>query len=78
MIRSAIAGAKAAQTPHFDAEINKWRNLIERVFNSAKHWCAVAARLDNLAITYHAGFVRPSSNGANHRKTRPSLHIAYD
>ncbi|MDE1675596.1 transposase, partial [Nocardia gipuzkoensis] len=48
------AGGRA---PSFDAEIYKRRNVIERAFNRAKHWRAVATRYDKLTITYRAGFV---------------------
>ncbi|MBF6174732.1 transposase, partial [Nocardia blacklockiae] len=41
----------------FDTETYKRRNVIERAFNRAKHWRAVATRYDKLAITYRAGFV---------------------
>ncbi len=52
--RKGRAGGRA---PSFDAEIYKRRNVIERAFNRAKHWRAVATRYDKLAITYRAGFV---------------------
>ncbi len=52
--RKGRAGGRA---PCFDAEIYKRRNVIERAFNRAKHWRAVATRYDKLAITYRAGFV---------------------
>ena len=41
--------------PHaFDAEVHKDRNVVERSFNKAKQWRALATRYDKLAITYHA------------------------
>jgi transposase len=50
-------GRDGGRAPNFDAEIYKRRNVIERAFNRAKHWRAVATRYDKLAITYRAGFV---------------------
>lgn len=52
--RKGRAGGRA---PSFDPETYKRRNVIERAFNRAKHWRAVATRFDKLAITYRAGFV---------------------
>ncbi|WP_438944106.1 IS5 family transposase, partial [Nocardia blacklockiae] len=52
--RKGRAGGRA---PGFDTETYKRRNVIERAFNRAKHWRAVATRYDKLAITYRAGFV---------------------
>ncbi|MGV9823846.1 IS5 family transposase [Nocardia xishanensis] len=52
--RKGRAGGRA---PSFDTETYKRRNVIERAFNRAKHWRAVATRYDKLAITYRAGFV---------------------
>ncbi|WP_442943847.1 hypothetical protein [Nocardia sp. NBC_00508] len=52
--RKGRAGGRA---PSFDTETYKRRNVVERAFNKAKHWRAVATRYDKLAITYRAGFV---------------------
>lgn len=52
--RKGRAGGRA---PRFDQQLYKRRNVIERAFNKAKHWRAVATRYDKLAITYRAGFV---------------------
>jgi transposase len=52
--RKGRAGGRA---PRFDAAIYKRRNVVERAFNKAKHWRAVATRYDKLALTYRAGFV---------------------
>ncbi|WP_267465521.1 transposase [Nocardia abscessus] len=41
--RKGRAGGRA---PSFDPEIYKRRNVIERAFNRAKHWRAVATRYD--------------------------------
>ncbi|MFD7044526.1 IS5/IS1182 family transposase, partial [Rhodococcus jostii] len=38
-------------------ESYKGRNVVERAFNKAKQWRAVATRYDKLALTYRAGFL---------------------
>ncbi|RZL70553.1 MAG: IS5/IS1182 family transposase, partial [Rhodococcus sp. (in: high G+C Gram-positive bacteria)] len=40
-----------------DPESYKGRNVVERAFNKAKQWRAVATRYDKLALTYRAGFL---------------------
>lgn len=50
-------GRRGGRAPYFDRETYKRRNVIERAFNKAKHWRAVATRYDKLAITYRAGVV---------------------
>lgn len=40
----------------FEVMANKRRNVVERAFNKAEHWRAVATRYDKLALTYRAGF----------------------
>lgn len=50
-------GRHGGRSPRFDPELYKRRNVIERAFNRAKHWRAVATRYDKLAATYRAGFV---------------------
>ncbi|MGX1804577.1 hypothetical protein ACWIGI_02580 [Nocardia sp. NPDC055321] len=50
-------GRAGGRTPRFDPGLYKRRNVIERAFNRAKHWRAVATRYDKLAIIYRAGFV---------------------
>lgn len=50
-------GRTGGRAPSFDRRPYKRRNVIERAFNKAKHWRAVATRYDKLAITYRAGFV---------------------
>ncbi|WP_438944304.1 transposase, partial [Nocardia nova] len=42
--------------PGFDKVEYKRRNVVERAFNKAEHWRAVATRYDKLALTYRAGF----------------------
>jgi transposase len=50
-------GRRGGRPPGFDRQVYKRRNVIERAFNKAKHWRAVATRYDKLAITYRAGVV---------------------
>jgi transposase len=50
-------GRRGGRAPDFDRETYKRRNVIERAFNKAKHWRAVATRYDKSAITYRAGVV---------------------
>ncbi len=50
-------GRAGGRAPSFDPQLYKRRNVIERAFNKAKHWRAVATRYDKLATTYRAGFV---------------------
>lgn len=50
-------GRRGGRAPDLDRETYKRRNVIERAFNKAKHWRAVATRYDKSAITYRAGVV---------------------
>lgn len=65
MIEAAsIVGAEVIIPPrsnrkiprHYDAELYKERNLIERMFNKMKHFRRVATRYDKLDVAY-LGFV---------------------
>jgi len=58
-------GPRAGRPPAFDAADYKWRNVIERGFNSVKQWRGLATRYDKLAITYRATPARV------HRDTGP-------
>lgn len=44
--------------PGFDKVEYTRRNVVERAFDKAEHWRAVATRYDKLALTYRAGFTR--------------------
>ncbi|UGT60388.1 transposase [Nocardia asteroides] len=50
-------GSRGGRPPGFDRQTYKPRNVVERAFNRAEHWRAVATRFDKLAHTYHAGVV---------------------
>ncbi len=52
--RKGRAGGRA---PDFDTETYRRRNVVERAFNKAKRWRAIATRYDKLALTYRAGLV---------------------
>ena len=43
-------GPRGGRPPAFDAADYKWRNVIERGFNSVKQWRGLATRYDKLAI----------------------------
>jgi transposase len=50
-------GPRGGRPPAFDTADYKWRNVIERGFNSVKQWRGLATRYDKLAITYRAAVV---------------------
>lgn len=50
-------GSAGGRPPAFDVDSYKGRNVVERAFNKAKRWRAIATRYDKLAIVYRAGFV---------------------
>lgn len=41
----------------FDVDAYRGRNVVERAFNKAKRWRAIATRYDKLALVYRAGFL---------------------
>jgi transposase len=47
-------GRGGGRPPAFDPEAYKGRNVVERSFNRAKQWRALATRHDKLAITHRA------------------------
>ncbi len=50
----ARRGSAGGRPPAFDPEAYKGGNVVERSFNRAKQWRALATRYDKLAITYRA------------------------
>lgn len=50
-------GQTGGRPPKFDAEAYKGRNVVERAFNKAKQWRAIATRYDKLAIVYRANYL---------------------
>jgi transposase len=50
-------GQAGGRPPNFDAEAYKARNVVERAFNKAKQWRAIATRYDKLAIVYRANYL---------------------
>lgn len=50
-------GSAGGRPPAFDVDSYKGRNVVERAFNKAKRWRAIATRYDKLAVVYRAGFV---------------------
>ncbi|WP_082856963.1 transposase [Nocardia nova] len=51
-------GRLDGRPPGFDKVEYTRRNVVERAFDTAEHWRAVATRYDKLALTYRAGFTR--------------------
>ncbi|PPJ00869.1 transposase [Nocardia nova] len=51
-------GHLGRRPPGFDKVEYTRRNVVERAFDTAEHWRAVATRYDKLALTYRAGFTR--------------------
>ncbi|MEV6386891.1 transposase [Nocardia xishanensis] len=65
-------GRHGGRAPLFDAELYKRRYVIERVLRKAKHRRAVASRYDSSRPpSMPDSFWPSSSNGSNHRETRP-------
>lgn len=50
----ARRGSAGGRPYAFDAQAYRGRNVVERSFNRAKQWRALATRYDKLAITYRA------------------------
>jgi transposase len=50
-------GSKGGRPNSHDAEAYRGRNVVERSFNTLKHWRGLATRYDKLAITYRGGVV---------------------
>jgi len=50
-------GSRGGRPPAFDAELYKGRNVVERSFNTAKQWRALATRYDKLAVVYRGAAV---------------------
>ena len=50
-------GRAGGRPPHFDAELYRDRNVVERAFNRLKGWRGIATRYDKHARNYRAGVV---------------------
>jgi transposase len=48
-------GSRGGRPPHFDAEIYKRRNVVERCINRLKQWRGIATRYDKKASNYRGG-----------------------
>ncbi len=55
--RRKAKGSSGGRPPAFDPGIYKGRNVVERFFNRAKEFRAVATRYDKLARNYRAGII---------------------
>jgi transposase len=53
----AKKGSCAGRPPHFDSELYRDRNVVERAFNRLKGWRGIATRYDKHARNYRAGVV---------------------
>ena len=53
----AKKGRRGGRPPHFDANLYRDRNVVERAFNRLKGWRAVATRYDKHARNYRAGVI---------------------
>ncbi len=50
-------GASGGRPPHFDTDLYRDRNVVERAFNRLKGWRGIATRYDKHARNYRAGIV---------------------
>lgn len=50
-------GSQGGRPPAFDRDLYRRRNVVERSFNTVKHWRGLATRFDKLAIVYRAAAV---------------------
>jgi len=53
--RRANKGSRGGRPPHFDTDLYRDRNVVERAFNRLKGWRGVATRYDKHARNYRAG-----------------------
>ena len=67
-------GSKGGSPVGLDKEAYKRRNVVERSFNVFKQWRGLAARYDQVALTYRAAesSSAPSSSGSRNWETCPA------
>jgi transposase len=53
----ATKGRRGGRPPHFDADLYRDRNVVERAFNRLKGWRGIATRYDKQARNYRAGVI---------------------
>lgn len=53
----AAKGRSGGRPPHFDADLYRDRNVVERAFNRLKQWRGIATRYDKHARNYRAGII---------------------
>jgi transposase len=53
----AAKGRSGGRPPHFNADLYRGRNVVERAFNRLKQWRGIATRYDKHARNYRAGIV---------------------
>ena len=45
---------RGGRSPSFDAQLYKWRNVVERCVNKLSHWRRIATRYEKRALNYRA------------------------
>lgn len=50
-------GSRGGRPVTYDVDAYRGRNVVERSFNTIKHWRGLATRYDKLAIVYRGGAV---------------------
>jgi len=58
-------GRAGGRPPNFDRESYRGRNVVERAFNKAKQWRAVATRYDKLASPTEPDSCSPASSSSS-------------
>ncbi len=53
----ASKGSRGGRPPHFNPELYRDRNVVERAFNRLKGWRGIATRYDKHALTYLGGVI---------------------
>lgn len=57
IVYRAAKGSRGGRPPHFNSELYRDRNVVERAFNRLKGWRGIATRYDKHARNYRAGVI---------------------
>ncbi len=57
IVYRATKGSRGGRPPHFNSELYRDRNVVERAFNRLKGWRGIATRYDKHARNYRAGVI---------------------
>jgi len=57
VVYRATKGSRGGRPPHFNSELYRDRNVVERAFNRLKGWRGIATRYDKHARNYRAGVI---------------------